>query len=229
MAQKYNAIFFDLDHTLWDFEANSTATLHELINRYNLFQRIQPQAFIDTYQQINLLMWQQYYQHQISKADLRVQRFEKTLAFYGIYDFVLANQLSIDYLNICPHKGQLFPQTHEVLQQLQSKYSLYLITNGFSEVQQTKISASKLNGYFKHCVISEEVGFLKPSPQIFYYTMQLAKVTAKQCLMVGDNYDADIVGAANVGIDTVLFNAAQPNQMQATYQIQELKQLLQII
>jgi len=206
--KNYKAVFFDLDHTLWDFEKNSQESLVDLFHQHKLPSRgIDDVAqFIKVYKKVNYEMWDDYHNNRITKEQLRFGRFNRTLNAFKIQDTPLAELLSVQYLEVCPVKRNLFPAAIEVLQKLKEKYSLHIITNGFKEVQYLKIKNSGLAPYFDQIHISEEIGFKKPEPEIFHYAVKLARASQDQCIMIGDNLDTDIAGALNAGIDHIYFN-----------------------
>lgn len=228
---KYEHLFFDLDHTLWDFEANSIETLNELFVAHKLGELIgSKDDFINAYQIINKELWTLYHQNKIDKAVLRNSRFSLALEAFDVINLPLAAKLADDYVQISPYKGKLFPDAHEVLTYLKNKYTLHLITNGFKEVQNIKIKSSKLDQYFNNLFISEEIGFVKPEAGIFHHAVGKAKTIIQKSLMIGDNYEADILGAAGVGMDTVLFNPEKiESDFKATYQIHHLKELMEFL
>lgn len=228
---KYKHIFFDLDHTLWDFEANSIETLKELFETYKLSERIESEAlFISTYQIINKELWSLYHKNLVDKNTLRLTRFALALEKFDVYDLALSLKLAQDYTTIAPYKGKLFADAHEVLTYLQKKYSLHLITNGFKDVQRIKVKTSDLEKYFSNFFISEEIGFVKPQADFFNYALATAKTNSNSSIMIGDNYEADILGAAGVGMDTVFFNPERiSNDYQSTFQIYELLTLKQLL
>lgn len=218
--KKYKAIFFDLDHTLWDFEMNSVEAISELYDLYDLKNLgvNEKELFIKTYKTINTQMWDQYSKNQISKQDLRNGRFYKTLCEFKIADEKLSTLLSDDYLNICPLKQNLFPGTITLLEYLIEKYNLHIITNGFKEVQYLKIKNSGLDKFFDHIHISEEIGFKKPEPEIFHYAVSKSGTIHENCIMIGDNADTDIKGAINAGIDHILFN---PENIKTSHEVKK--------
>lgn len=224
----YQDIFFDLDHTLWDFETNSLETLNEIFEKYVLKATGIPdaKAFVEVYHNHNHRLWSDYRQGKIEKEELRVQRFELCLNDFGINDPGLAEAIANDYVSISPTKTNLFPHVHEILAYLKSKYRLHIITNGFVEVQYTKLEHSGLRSYFTEVITSEEAGANKPDPVIFHYAMKRANATAETSLMIGDNEEVDIVGARLAGLDQVLFDFADEQQDSvATYRISSLAQL----
>lgn len=206
--KKYKAIFFDLDHTLWDFELNSHEAIAELYMQHELSNKgiNDFTEFIKVYKKVNHEMWDDYHHNRISKEALRFGRFSRALKSFNINDDGLAENLSIQYLEICPVKTNLFPKTLTVLDYLKQHYDLHIITNGFKEVQYLKIRNSGLEKYFSKIHISEEIGFKKPEPEIFLHAVKTAGTIPEKCIMIGDNLDTDINGASNAGIDHVFFN-----------------------
>lgn len=203
-----DVIFFDLDHTLWDFDRNSRETLHELFIDFKLWDQGigDPEAFINEYIRINHEMWNGYHTGTVQKSELRVGRFMKALQTQGVSDDMLANNMSEAYLERCPDKKHLFPGATETLSYLRTKYSLHLITNGFKETQFRKLNGSGLAHYFDGIHISEVVGFNKPHKGIFDHAVLSASTSPSKCVMVGDNLEADIKGAMNSGIKAILFD-----------------------
>lgn len=205
--QRYKHIYIDLDRTLWDFKVNSAEALKDLYIKYNL-ENVFPgyDTFRDCFISNNDILWEQYYKGKIKKDILRTLRFHMTLSEYGMPDQLLAENLDKDYITISPTKTSLFPHTIEVLDYLHSKYNLYIITNGFNEVQFTKINNSGLGKYFKKVVTSESTGYMKPRIEIFDYAITSVNARKKESIMIGDDMKADILGAKNAGLDQVYFN-----------------------
>lgn len=230
--KKYKAVFFDLDHTLWDFDKNSEEAIRELYERTGLTERGVPgfEEFISRYKKINRRMWDAYHRHEISKEELRSGRFLKSLQQFGINDPEIAETLASEYVRISPYKTNLFPGAIEVLSYLKQKYSLHIITNGFREVQHIKIRESGLKEFFSHIHISEEVGFKKPEPEIFHLAVSTARATHAECIMIGDNFETDITGAQKAGIDCIYFSpelpAASVAKLPVISHLNELKRLL---
>ncbi len=208
----YKHIFFDLDHTLWDFDKNAEETINELYHVYKLKELGVNAAdiFIETYTRNNHQLWADYHVGKINKQQLRETRFKKTFVELGVAVDKIPDEFENDYVRICPTKTNLFPETHEVLKYLHGKYHLHLISNGFKESTECKIEKTKLQPYFKNVIISEVFGINKPDRAIFQHALDLANGQIKESLMVGDSLEADIRGALNFGMDAVYFN---PNKL----------------
>lgn len=204
-------IFFDLDHTLWDFDKNAEETLAELFITYRFSDLgiSSADVFIEAYSRHNKRLWALYHQGIIDKQSLRENRFSDTFNELGVEATLFPASFETDYLRICPQKTNLFPHTHEILQYLQGKYHLHLISNGFKEASEIKISKSKLQPYFSTIVLSEVFGVHKPDPAIFHHAVQQASTVISHSVMIGDSLEADIQGAHNVGMDAIFFNPLQ--------------------
>lgn len=230
----YQVILFDLDHTLWDYETNSVETLRDLYHHYDLPGRaatsITFDHFMDTFNTVNDGLWNNYNKGHIDRDVIKNRRFKDILATYEVKDEALCTSLSADYISMCPTKTALFPHTHDVLQHLGARYDLYILTNGFNDVQNIKLDHSGLRPYFKGMITSETCGHRKPSMEIFKYALTTAQAQAHQALMIGDNLKADILGAHKVSIDTVYFNPkAHTHKQQPTYEIRCLSELTKLL
>jgi len=226
---KYKHIFFDLDHTLWDFDANAKATLTDLFAFFELDKRV-PASFDDFYRKYlyhNEILWDKYHNGLITAEELKWKRMWRTLLDFKIGDEVLSKQLSAKFLEILPTKKILFPHTTELLDYLlEKKYVLHLITNGFEKTQWSKINNSGIAKYFTHMITSEVSNSLKPKKEIFDYALIKAGAVLKESIMIGDNLDADIQGAINAGMDSVFVNHINATaHVQPTYTIYHLKEL----
>jgi putative hydrolase of the HAD superfamily len=232
--RKYHHIFFDLDHTLWDFETNSRETLFDLYHELDL--NVKGVAafdhFHETYHHHNTIFWDRFRKGYITREELRWKRMWRTLLDYKIANEELARQLSERYLEILPTKKNLFHDTIEILDYLRQKsYPLHLITNGFEKTQLAKMRNSSIDIYFTHIITSEAAGIMKPHVAIFEYAINKANTTAKNSVMIGDTLDADIEGANNAGMDTIYFNPTMPvdDKIKPTYVIQKLGELKKIL
>lgn len=229
---KYKTIFFDLDHTLWDFDTNSKETLTELYEHYSLHDRgvTSLEAFNQNFSKVNEALWDLYDRGLIDSDVIRKERFKKILEPFQVVDQDLIAKLSHDYLYGCPRKAALLPGAVEVLSYLSDKYSLSLITNGFEEIQGLKLQSSNITHYFDHIVTSQKAGHKKPAREIFEYALDLHKHEAQEAIMIGDNLMTDIAGAKNASVDTVFFNPHQkPHQTVVNHEITSLHELATIL
>ena len=222
-------IFFDLDHTIWDFDRNAKETLHELYYTFkfdDLFNKSSSDEFIETYTINNHRVWDLYHHGKIDKPTLRRLRFADTFTQLGVDPDLFPKDFEEEYLKICPTKKNLFPHAIETLEYLQRKYHLHLISNGFKEACETKLTHSDLRKYFKTIVISEVFGVNKPDQRIFDYAITNGNANKEDSIMIGDNIDADVRGAINAGLEAIYFNvvgANKPNDI--THMIVDLKEL----
>ena len=197
-------IFFDLDHTLWDFETNS-AQAFEFIFKENGIE-VNIDEFLIHYKPINLKYWKLYREDRVSKKLLRYKRLKETfdLLSYRISDPKI-DLLSKVYIDNLSNYNTLFDGAVDILNYLSPKYGLHIITNGFDEVQTKKMNTSGILEFFDKIITSESVGVKKPNPKIFHHAMELAKATIMDSVMIGDNFEADILGAKAVGMKTIHF------------------------
>ena len=203
-----NHLFFDLDHTLWDFDRNAEDTLRELYSEYQLERYCEATCdqFIDRYIENNDRLWDLYRNHKVNKEELRVLRFENTFRDIGMAEEHIPSDFGDRYLAVCPTKTHLVPGAIELLEHLVQDYELHLITNGFAESQRTKLKYSGLQAYFKSLTISEEVGTNKPHPAIFSHALQKAGSRKSTGIYVGDNAIADVQGGLNAGWKVIWYN-----------------------
>lgn len=221
MKDHIKHIFFDLDNTLWDFDKNSREALYELFMRDSIEEVTQTNFsdFLKTYEAINHQLWIDYGLKKTTKEHLRVSRFSKTFDYFNYSNDLLAKKWADDYLNISPYKKNLIPDTLDVLDYLRKNYQLHLITNGFKEVQYIKLNQSNLKKYFKNIIISEEHGFNKPNIELFKIAENLSQTNKNECVMIGDNFEADIEGALNAGWKAIYFT---PNKIDNHHCISDL-------
>ncbi len=230
--KQYKHVFFDLDRTLWDFDAAAEVAFERIYEKYNLKSLGIPSAheFHEVYHPLNEQLWVLYRSDQITKDELNRIRFLKPLEHYGIHDVDLADHLSEDYVYWSPRIVRLVPGTMELLDYLKPKYHLHLITNGFQEVQHTKLSGSGLEPYFETLTVSEEVGVKKPNPEIFRYALKKAGATAEESLVIGDEMAVDIDGARAAGIDQILFNpSGEVVEGERTFEVKSLLEIMGIL
>lgn len=232
MKKAYKNLFFDLDHTLWDFERNSAESLQEMYVKYDLASLGIENSlrFEKEYKKINYAYWAAYRKEEITKEQLRVGRFRDTFAFFNIENNELADCLGDDYLSITPYKKHLFPNTIAVLDRLKEKYRLHIITNGFEEVQHIKMESSGLLPYFETIITSEQAKVKKPNPIIFEYALKATHANIGDSLMIGDNPEVDCKGAYDIGMDSVYFNPnKEKTDFPCTYEIHGLDGLKDIL
>jgi putative hydrolase of the HAD superfamily len=229
---KYKHLFFDLDHTIWDFDANARATLEQLhidldlvskgVHDFELFHR--------NYLQHNEKLWARYRNGYIKQEELRLKRMWLTLLDFRIADEALARQMSELFLQLLPARTILFPDTTEVLTYLKEKgYKLHLITNGFEKTQYSKLKHSGLKPFFREIITSESSGSIKPQKEIFHYALNKAGAFLSESIMIGDSIEVDIIGAMNVGMDQVHVNYNDVEQeIIPTYTVKHLIELKEI-
>ncbi|MEP0264465.1 YjjG family noncanonical pyrimidine nucleotidase [Dokdonia sp.] len=205
MNKEITNIFFDLDHTLWDFDRNSELAFAKILEKNTI--DIDLHVFLETYFPINFQYWKWYREERVTKAQLRYGRFKKTFDALkiSVTDDII-DKLSEDYITHLPDHNFLFDGTIELLEYLKGKYKLHIITNGFEEVQMTKLKKSKIVSYFDTITTSEAAGVKKPNPRIFKVALQAAQATAEESMMIGDTYEADILGAERMNMKTICFN-----------------------
>jgi putative hydrolase of the HAD superfamily len=230
---KYKHLFFDLDHTLWDFDANARMTMQQLHIDFRLPEKgiHDFDKFHKNYLAHNERLWAQYRTGHIKQDELRLKRMWLTLLDFNIDDRELALQMNELFLQLLPTRTILFPDTIDVLQYLQDKgYGLHLITNGFEETQHAKLKSSGLAPFFKIVVTSECSNSLKPQKEIFEYALTKTGASVKESLMIGDALDVDVAGAFTVGMDAVHVNYNRVEQdIQPTYTIYHLKELMDFL
>jgi len=228
----YTHLFFDLDGTLWDIERNTRITLEQIVHHINhepltaLSDR-----FIERYHVNNDRLWELYRNQGIEKDKLRWYRFYLTLKDLGIDSMAMARELDRAYIEKSPLQTSLIAHSREVLEYLTGKdYHMYIVTNGFNEVQFRKIRESGLEEFFRGMITSEMAGFLKPHPRFFEYTLSQTGAGRERSLVIGDSLEADIQGAMDAGLHAVYFNRSQngkvPEGIRVIHTLTELKEFL---
>ena len=225
----YKDLFFDLDHTLWDFELNSKETMQELYSTHHIAALgiTDFDAFFNIYTAHNHRLWDRYSKGFIKQEELRWKRIYLSLLDFKIANEQLSKEMSLDFLQILPTKKKLFPHTIEILNYLKEKdYKMHLITNGFESVQMQKIKNAAIAHYFTEVITSETSNSLKPNKEIFEFALKTTNATLSESIMIGDNETADIQGGINIGMDTVFVNHLNvAPTIPATYTITHLKEL----
>ena len=199
---KIENIFFDLDHTLWDFEKNSSITFSKLLNKYSI--EVNFEDFLRIYKPINFRYWKLYREEKITKEFLRHNRLKSAFDKLKIkVSADLIDEISADYIQLLPENNFLINNSIYILNYLKRRYKLHIITNGFTDVQNKKMKNSGLRDYFINIIDSETVGVKKPNPKIFKYALDLSKTTGSKSLMIGDSLEADILGSLNCGFHAI--------------------------
>jgi putative hydrolase of the HAD superfamily len=231
MRKTYKHLFFDLDHTLWDFDKNSEAALRTLYHEYELAKHgIEDfDALFKSYNVHNDKLWERYRNGYIKRDELRWKRMWLMLLDFKVADTALSHEISTAYLEILPTQTLLVPHAKEVLDHCKGRYEMHLITNGFETTQRLKLQYSGIARYFTHLITSEKSNSMKPHADIFTYALNAAKATVEESIMIGDAIDIDILGAINAGWDTVYYN---PHKVQhgrkPTYEVEHLEELMRI-
>ncbi len=223
---QYKTLFFDLDRTLWDFDTNSDNVLKAIYSEFEL-KKYAPrlEKFLKVYKKENHRMWNLYREGKANREEVSFIRFARTLHHFGMPKN-LAPTIAENYIDRLPGQTALFPNTIDVLTELQKRYQLVIITNGFEDIQHKKLKNSKLTPYFSHVVSSESAGASKPRPGIFFVALQLSDSQPSEALMIGDDHRTDIQGAKRSEIDQVWFLPKGERRGKATYTISDLGELL---
>ncbi|MDI9309099.1 MAG: YjjG family noncanonical pyrimidine nucleotidase [Limnohabitans sp.] len=220
-------IFFDLDHTLWDFDRNSEKTFEQIFP--NHFVDFDVKKFMDIYVPLNQIYWSLYQKDLIGYVELRYRRLKDTFEKLGMFveDYEI-DRISEAYIEHLPNSNYLFEGCVETLQYLHQKYKLHIITNGFAQVQFKKLSNSGINHFFDSITNSEMAGAKKPNPIIFEHALKVAKADKFESIMIGDDLEADVKGAYDFGIDAIFFNANEKKMGEGIKQISNLVELKKI-
>jgi putative hydrolase of the HAD superfamily len=231
-TNKYRTLFFDLDHTLWDYNKSASETLTELYHHYNLADRVKfdASALIRAFFEINFKLWADYNVGKIDSAFLRKERF--VLIFQALNEDVslLPKNFGEEYIYQCPQKPHLIEGALDLLELLKGHYKMHVITNGFEDVQHTKLLSSGILHFFDEVITSERAGGKKPGQEIFAYSLKAAAEDKKYCLMIGDNIDTDILGARNFGMDQLYFNPeASLPPFTPSYEVKHLKDISSLL
>ena len=222
-------VFFDLDHTLWDFEKNSDLTFEKVFKKQQINTDLN--AFLEVYRPINLEYWRLFRDEKVSKKELRYGRLKKAFDSinYTISDDLI-DTIAIEYIEYLSDFNHLFEGTFEILDYLKDKYQLHIITNGFEEVQHKKMKSSKLLPYFDAIITSESVGVKKPNPKVFHHALKVTNANQENSIMIGDSLEADIFGAINIGMSAIYCNFNNDVKTSDSYtsitSLLELKQYL---
>lgn len=228
----YKNLFFDLDDTLWAFSQNARDTFEEMYRKHGYHRFFHSfEHFYQLYERRNHELWREYGQGLVDKEELNRQRFLYPLQEVGVTDEALSQQFAHDFFAVIPTKRKLMPNAHEVLQRLSGRYNLYILSNGFQELQCQKMHSAGIDGYFKKVILSDDIGVLKPRPEIFHFALSATQSQLNESLMIGDSWENDVAGAAGVGMHQVFYNINDipATPFPPTFQVRDLKELLQFL
>nr|WP_299343329.1 YjjG family noncanonical pyrimidine nucleotidase [Allomuricauda sp.] len=221
-------VFFDLDHTLWDFEKNSKLTFDKILNSNKV--EVNLEEFMSVYRPINLEFWKLYRENRIEKSELRYQRLKRTFDSLNVpVSDRTINTLAEEYIDLLSSFNHLIPNAVEVLRYLSPKYRLHIITNGFEEIQEKKLRNSNIHHFFGQIIDSETAGVKKPHPRIFQMALEKAQVAADKSVMIGDNLEADVMGAKQLGFHAVHFNVHNDPEHDLCKTIDDLLEIKSIL
>lgn len=226
--ENIKAVFFDLDHTLWDFERNSALAFQSVFSTYDV--NVLLDDFLEIYIPVNLRYWKLFRDEKITREQLRYGRFRETFDALGyeISDEVIG-LVGQEYVNRLPDYNHLFDGAVEILDYLKPRYSLHIITNGFHEIQASKIRNANIEHYFATVTNSDMAGCKKPNPIIYEFALKAANADKANSIMIGDCIEADVQGALDFGLDAIYFNEARvevPSHISQVYHLSELKNFL---
>jgi len=203
-------VFFDLDHTLWDFEKNSALTFEKILQKNQI--PVNHIEFVQHYSPINYKYWDLFRDDKISQNEMRFGRLIDTFALLNLkIEQEVLEILADEYIQFLPENNHLFEGAFELLDYLKPKYNLHIITNGFHDLQNHKINNASLTPYFKTITNSESTGVKKPNPIIFEFALRQANAKRESSIMIGDCIHADVLGAMNCGMDAILFSVIKKN------------------
>ncbi|MBR6805015.1 MAG: YjjG family noncanonical pyrimidine nucleotidase [Bacteroidaceae bacterium] len=231
----YKTLFIDLDNTLYDFSGNSREAyiaVYNLLEYDRWFRSFE--HYYEIYEEYNLRLWALYAEGKITKEHLNAERYSHPLRVVGAPDPEAIGALFWDEaMKRLPLGNRLMPHAKEILTYLRPKYKMYILSNGFTELQSRKMQSAGIAHYFDGMILSEDIGVNKPNPAIFTHALRVAESTAEESLMIGDNYEVDIEGAQRVGIDQVFYNISKkdlnPEHPQPTFTITSLLELKEIL
>lgn len=229
---RYTTLFIDLDDTLFDFRQASRMSFHEtydLLGYERFFESFE--HFLQIYEPRNRELWVLYGKGEIDKATLNRQRYSYPLEAVGHPDEELAARFCTEALGRIPHKNVLIPGAIELMEYLHPRYEMFILSNGFQELQSQKMATTGLSKYFKRLILSDEIGINKPNPELFHYALEVSGARKESSIMIGDMFETDIVGAANIGLDQIFVNitGAKGLTFEPTYEVNNLLQIKDIL
>lgn len=230
--QRYKNLFIDLDDTVYDFSAASEESFcetYELLQYGRFFDSFE--HYLSIYKPYNLELWRIYGEGKITKEELNKRRYSYPLECVGIHDQELADTFCKEALSRIPTKGPLMPGAIELLEHLRPKYRMFILSNGFKELQSRKMHAAGIDKYFDELILSEDIGVNKPNRELYDYALQKTGSTLEESLMIGDMFETDIAGAANIGMEQIYYNpkGKQGHPFVPTYEVRHLLEIKEIL
>lgn len=230
--KKYKHLFFDLDHTLWDYDLNTELAISEVYEIFNFSQwsYFTFDDFMVNFHEVNNILWKKFNHGHIGRMELRNNRFTMILKNLGVSELEIPKGIGEKYLELAPTKPHVIPHTYEILDYLRPNYQLHIISNGFDDVQHIKLKASKIHHYFDKIVTSDSSQYRKPQKAIFEYAMNEADASLENSIMIGDNLDTDIIGAQNASMDHIFYNPNKTTHSNnVTFEVESLKEIMNIL
>ena len=230
--QRYKNLFIDLDDTIYDFSGASRESFREtydLLHYERYFDSFE--HYLSLYEPYNLELWRIYGEGKITKEELNRRRYSHPLECVGVNDQQFADTFCSEALGRIPTKGPLMPGAMEILEYLRPKYNMYILSNGFKELQSRKMRTAGIDGYFDALILSEDIGINKPNRELYEYALAKTGSKLSESLMIGDMFDTDIVGAANIGMDQMYYNPKEKkgHAFTPTYEVTHLLQIKEIL
>ncbi|NKI33246.1 YjjG family noncanonical pyrimidine nucleotidase [Croceivirga thetidis] len=217
-------VFFDLDHTLWDFEHNSKLTFERILTENSV--RVPITEFLKVYVPLNREYWKLYREERITKERLRYERLKVTFDELGhTIDDNTIYALADAYIKVLSTFRHTLPNAMSILNYLRPKYRLHIITNGFHEIQGNKLKNSGIDDFFQVVMDSEQAGVKKPNPKIFELALASANVSPENSVMIGDDLEADVLGARSVGMHAIHYNQFKKENQDFSITISDLNEI----
>ena len=229
----YRSIFIDLDNTVWDFSQNSTDTFREIYEKYHFERYFDSfEQFFALYKKKNEELWMKYGNGQITKDNLNAIRYAYPFRQVDAYDEKLIHAYTEDYMRHIALKKKLMPHVREALEYLHANYDLYILSNGFRELQTQKLRFSGVERYFKKVILSEDIGVHKPNPIIYNFALSSTQSILSTSIMIGDSWTTDMAGAQHAGMDHIYYNTQGDSivrRPRPTYEIKEWLEIMRIL
>ncbi|WP_374465758.1 YjjG family noncanonical pyrimidine nucleotidase [Chryseobacterium sp.] len=230
---KMQHVFFDLDNTLWDHRRNAYLTIKDLFEKQEINSKyhIDFEEFHSVYHDINEELWEKIRDGIIGEEFLREHRFYDSFKHFGIDNKELALYFEENFLDNIVSYNELVEGAEDVLEYLKAKnYTLHIISNGFQEVTERKCTLSGIAPYFKTITSADSVGVRKPNPRIFEYSLGLSEAKKEESILIGDDWIADAMGAADFGMDVIFFDVYKEDKqregLKSITHLQQIKEYL---